>query len=241
MRLKYVKAILGFLFAVLMVVLWWLLVRKLSPKDVSDAATALALLVGGGWTFYQFALRKSFESALQIESAVATEPMGANFVVSIDVVLSNIGNRRIGVPRRLPAEDIVHYENSVKYPVDLQVRALATDLPCPAFAGWWPEGHSLKTITGIPRHISLLYEYSEPNEKDAAITEYDFFMEPGEKYHLGTVFVLPAGHYVAKVVFVGERSTAAEYWSRTAYFRVPTVLRNAVTSSENTRSNLASA
>jgi len=129
MRLKYVKAILGFLFAVLMVVLWWLLVRKLSPKDVSDAATALALLVGGGWTFYQFALRKSFESALQIESAVATEPMGANFVVSIDVVLSNIGNRRIRVPRRLPAKDILHYENSVKYPVDLQVRALATDLP----------------------------------------------------------------------------------------------------------------
>lgn len=46
-------------------------------------------------------------------------------------------------------------------------------------------------------------------------------MEPGEKYVLGHVLVLPAGHYVAKIVFVGERATAAEYWSRIFYFSVP--------------------
>jgi predicted DNA-binding WGR domain protein len=46
-------------------------------------------------------------------------------------------------------------------------------------------------------------------------------MEPGEKYNLGHVFVFPASHYAAKIVFVGDRATAAEFWSRIIYFGVP--------------------
>jgi hypothetical protein len=70
-------------------------------------------------------------------------------------------------------------------------------------------------MPGIAEHISVLYEYSRADQR------IDFFMEPGEKYGLGHLFLLPPGHYAAKLVFIGERATAAEYWSRMFYFYVP--------------------
>src|SRR5439155_4201794 len=101
-------------------------------------------------------------------------------------------------------------------------RKLAAGMTCPGFAGWWPENRNLADIRGIPPHISLLYEYTHSDEK------IDFSMEPGEKYTLSAILVLPSGHYAAKIVFVGERAKAAEYWSRIVYFCVPTPITSSL-------------
>jgi hypothetical protein len=54
-------------------------------------------------------------------------------------------------------------------------------------------------------------------------------MEPGEKYTIGTGFLLPQGHYVAKIVFIGSRATASEFWSRIVYFTVPETKQTSLT------------
>ena len=197
--------------------LLWLFSVLRFVKDAAPALTALGILVGASWTLYQFVLRRSFETALSIDYVIDTRPIGDKFVVSLQVVLANIGNRRITAPGMLKAEEVADYENSVLYPCDLQIRTIVGPVDTPRFAGWWStENQLLFAVPGIPEHISVLYEYTTADRK------VDFFMEPGEKYNLGHVFVFPAGHYVAKVVFVGDRATAAEFWSRIIYFSVPT-------------------
>lgn len=190
------------------------------PKDVSDAAAALAIIVGGAWTLYQFVLRRAFETSLQIEVAVRTNAFGeGKYIVYLQVTLTNSGARRITVPPVMSNAQIEDYEKSVRYPVDLQIKMVNERAKVPSFLGWWSAG-KLNTIEGIPEHISLLYEYSF---SDGTI---DFFMESGEKYQVGSTFLLPAGHYVAKIVFVGERATAAEFWSRIFHFCVPSAPDN---------------
>jgi hypothetical protein len=184
-----------------------------TPGNVKDAVTALALLIGGGWTLYQFALRRSFESCLSIDVAVTTAPSGELFAISIDTTLHNTGNRRIAAPAVLTAAQITSYEESIAYPCDLQIRRVP-DI-ANGFVDWWSSKAPLIPVPNVPEHISLLYEYSR---RDGDV---DFFMEPAEQYHLGAVFVLPPGHYLAKVVFVGSRGAASEFWSRIISFHVP--------------------
>jgi hypothetical protein len=197
------------------VVLWIAGLRYAGAEKTDHAVTALGILVGGSWTFYQFVLRKSFESALSIDYSVRTEPKLRQYVVFFDVIFTNIGNRRITAPTSLAEKEIEDYEQSVVYPADLQIKRLVDDVSGPKFAGWWSGSVALESIRELPSHISLLFEYSRSDGN------VDFFMEPKERYALGSILVLPAGHYAAKIVFVGERAKAAEFWGRIVYFHVP--------------------
>jgi hypothetical protein len=174
-------------------------------------------LVAGVWTLYLFLLRGSFETSLAMSLSVETQPRGDQQIVFLQVELDNIGGRRITAPPLLSKEQIKDYEDSIRFPCDLQLRRLEEEeASVPRFVGWWSKRDNLlSSIPGIPEHISVLYEYTRADQ------QVDFFMEPGEKYTLGHVFVLPPGHYVAKLVSIGERATAAEYWSRIFYFCVP--------------------
>ncbi|HWZ80251.1 MAG TPA: hypothetical protein VNX87_27190 [Candidatus Sulfotelmatobacter sp.] len=196
-------------------ILWIVGLHYFGAQDTEHAVTALGIMLGGGWTFYQFVLRKSFESALSIDYSVCTEPRGQQFVVFFEVIFKNIGNRRITAPPRLTDNQIDDYEQSVRYPADLQIRELTNEDAGPRLAGWWSTSGGLRKLDKVPDHISLLFEYSR---SDGNI---DFFMEPKEKYVLGSLLLLPPGNYAAKIVFVGERAKAAEFWSRIVYFRVP--------------------
>ena len=184
-----------------------------SPGNVKDTVTALAILVGGGWTLYQFALRKSFESCLAIDVGVFTTPHGAGFATYIDVTLQNTGNRRIVASKQLTPEQIASYEDSVVFPGDLQLRRVADGAN--GFVDWWSSKQHLAPVLEVPEHVSLLDEYTGRDGK------IDFFMEPSERYNVGALFILSEGNYLAKVVFVGSRTSASEYWSRFVSFRVP--------------------
>jgi len=161
---------------------WAVLYHFNDADKIDHAVTALALLVGGGWTFYQFVLRRAFESALSIECTVRTEPLRYDqrddkFVVFCDVLLQNIGPRRITAPQSLAPDQRTEFEQSVTYPADLQLKRLADGELAPQLAGWWSSTGVLESIPGVPEAVSLLYEYTKADGK------IDFFMEPSEKYH----------------------------------------------------------
>jgi len=219
-----------FVFAVVLVasgVAWLDSLIFYPPDKTEHAVTALAILVGGSWTLYLFVLRKGFESALAIECSIRVEPCGDEFVVALEVVLANIGNRRVTASTDLPGDGDRGWKNPFRYAGDLQLMRLDEGAATPdsRFANWWHnESQLLVNVGGIPEHIPLLDGY----RKQIGSTEFiEFMMEPGERYGLTNVFVIPDGHYIAKIVFVGER--ANEFWSRTLYFRVPPQEPNSAT------------
>jgi hypothetical protein len=61
-----------------------------------------------------FVLHKGFESALGIDCVVRTEKCGSEFVVALEVVLANIGNRRLTAPTDLSREPDRGLEESVR-------------------------------------------------------------------------------------------------------------------------------
>jgi len=161
----------------------------------------LAILVGGSWTLYRFVLHKGFESALTIDCHVRTERCGDEFVVAFEVVLTNIGNRRLTAPPNLSKELDRGWKNPYVYPVDLQIKKIqASDAETESrFANWWhDESHLLTCVGGLPKHISLLDGYRKMSGRAEII---EFLMEPNERCTLANVFVLPSGHYIAKIVF----------------------------------------
>lgn len=195
---------------------WYFEIARAGWGDPSKAIAVLSTFVLGVWTLYLFLLRGSFETSLAIDLSVQSEPRDGQYVVFFQIKLDNIGGRRITAPSVLSQKQIVDYEDSVEFPCDLQLRTLRGATSTSRFVGWWSKRDPLLSeIPGIPTHISVLYEYTRSDQR------VDFFMEPGERYVLGHMFILPAGHYAAKLVFVGERATAAEYWSRIFYFCVP--------------------
>ncbi|MCA1600278.1 MAG: hypothetical protein LC776_01070 [Acidobacteria bacterium] len=184
-----------------------------SAEQWKDALTALAIMIGGLWTLYQFVLRKAFESALRIGIDVrVAQSAGPLRLVTIGVTFENKGQRRITAPPKLSSERIADYEGSITHPADLQLKQLAAGA-APSFIGWWKAG-SMNDIPGVPEHVSLLFEYSR---KDGLI---DFFLELGEVYEFQPAFHLFPGDYAAKIVFAGRRATAAEFWSRIVFFQV---------------------
>jgi len=208
--------VVGFVLLFSMALFWYFAIWHTGWGDKGKAIGFLGTLVVGVWTVYLFLLHGSFETSLAIDLSVETQPRDGKYVVFLQVRLDNIGGRRITAPPALSEAQIADYEESVRFPCDLQVLGLTGVTSTARFVGWWSKRNPLLSeIPGVPPHISVLYEYTRSDQ------QVDFFMEPGEKYVLGHVFILPAGHYVAKLVFVGERATAAEYWSRIFYFCVP--------------------
>lgn len=190
----------------------WSFVDPGAMGTAEHAAKVIAILAGGLWVLYQFALRRAFESTLVINVSVHSVPYGNDrYRAFVQVELANTANRRIYAAKRLSDAEKVEYEQSVTYPCDLQIRRVGDSNATYVYDDWWG---SAKEHDGA-YHISVLAEYSLGDET------IDFFMEPGEKYFLGHLFDMPSGHYVAKVVFVGSRAGAAEYWSRIVFFCVP--------------------
>jgi hypothetical protein len=183
-------------------------------SDAVNAMKVFAALAGGAWVLYQFTLRRAFESALVMKVAVRAEPLGSRCAVFIAVRLLNAGKRRIVAAQRLTDAQKTDYENSIEFPCDLVIRKLAAVEPAPEYFDWWGD-NMMGEWERESKHVPVLAEYS------TADGDIDFFMEPKERYSLGHAFALPAGHYMAKVVFVGTRAGAAEYWSQMVYFHIP--------------------
>ena len=204
-----------------------------------DVLKTLAILLGISGAVYQFVLRNTFESALLIDVTVSTHDChAARFATNVEVRFKNIGNRRITAPAELSLSEIEKdYEGSILYPADLSIRRVQAqttgEMPDQSHTAaevvtWYPAAPPSQplragvncpptTLKAVCDPVSLLADYSKADGK------IEFFMEPGEEYCFSNLILLPPGDYLAKIVFVGTRAGASEYWSRIAYFCVPSV------------------
>jgi hypothetical protein len=180
-------------------------------KDLAEIAehwaTVFTLLVGGIWVLYQYVIRRSSQTGLAIDVASRSTPHAADRTfLFVDVTLKNTGQTRLDACRKSPSQLAELYEGSVHCAGSLQIRPIG-ELPegKVAYLDWWAPGAERVGCLVVPE-INLLAEYTDREG------QVEFFMEPGEEYHLGSPLVLYPGVYLAKVVFVGAGKH--EYWSR---------------------------
>ena len=180
-------------------------------QAVQNWATAIAVLVGGVWAYYRFGIKRESETALAIDLAHTSVSYDANFLVFFDVCLQNKGAVRLGAKRnrRYAYEDNTE---ALAYAVDLLLRPVPSGSAPGSRIGWFAN-----ETDKSPRSSDIELDLGAEYEIDG---ETDFWMEPGESYHLGAGVVLAAGSYLAMVTFVGDRSDE-EFWRRVFLVQVP--------------------
>ena len=180
-------------------------------QAVQNWATAIAILVGGAWAYYRFGIKRESETALAIDLAHSIVPYGSNYLVVFDVCLENKGLVRLGAKRnRLDAYE--DHAEVLAYSVNLLLRPVPPSLIPGSRIGWF-DSETDKSPRPDDVELDLVAEYEIDGETD-------FWMEPGENYHVGATVVLSAGEYLAMVTFVGDRSDS-EFWRRMFLVQVP--------------------
>jgi hypothetical protein len=182
-----------------------------STEALKNIATALGIALGGAWTLYRFGLTREREAKLGIDLFYTSFPYNkGSCIVSFDVILTNQGSTKLRAKRkRSPA--FKDKGERLEYSCSLLLRDVPTDLEPNTQVPWFfPKGKS--PFPG-DLEFDLIYEY-EIGDKT------DFWLEPGEKYHVGTAVILKKGSFLVLVTFVGD-ATDDDFWRRTFVIQVP--------------------
>jgi hypothetical protein len=179
---------------------------------VQSWATAATVVLGGAWALYRFGIQRERETGIGIELSHKTIPYGAGvFLVAFDIALSNKAKVRVRATReRRPA-----YKDDwegLNFGGDLLIRPLPSGVPEGSEIRWFSKNAPTSPQVG-DIEADLLDEYELNGETD-------FWMEPGETYHLATNVVLRPGGYLCMVTFVGAKSKQ-EFWRRMFLVQVP--------------------
>lgn len=180
----------------------------------NDWAVGLAALAGGAWALGKFIRERAGEPALVITTAVEQAPLedGLMFVV-VTISLKNVGKVMIAAKPKADQDGYVFDDGSdrLRFPCTLELRPVAQAASAPLLIRWYEQGQARPVSDGI----DVLEEYRD-NRSD---NQVDFWMEPGESYHIGVPLKLSLGAYLAKVTFVGAKNPD-DYWSRQFGFAV---------------------
>jgi hypothetical protein len=175
-------------------------------EAVQNWATAIGIIIGGAWVYYRFGLTRAKETALALDLTYTCTPYkGGNTLVFFDVTLTNTGVVRLTAKRNPPPVYKDKCE-TLQYSGDLLVRRISDDIQPGTQVRWFPQPPSVSFSNNI--ELNLLQEYEISDGKA------DFWMEPGESYHLGTAIVLSSGTYIAMVTFLGSGAYNREFWRR---------------------------
>ena len=170
--------------------------------DTNDRAEILhnllvsvAVVVGGGWVLFQFAIKRAYETALEINFATACAPHGKpNFLVFIDCILRNPASRKLGAKSKKYKDgkslavfedeapvgrERVEQPERLHHSVSLQIKRLKAEIPANTLIDWYetPEDASVKNLFDESNEINLIESYEIPG-----IEEVHFWMEPGETW-----------------------------------------------------------
>jgi hypothetical protein len=182
-------------------------------------------IVAGIWALWIFVFERTAESALSIDPSVVivtnAPSLGMRRLVFLDVALANKGKRMIKAMRvtsnawASPKEDKLE---QLRYSCGAEIRRIdASAITNNKAFDWFTDaGKALTCPDGTPTEINLLREYELSKPPNVGVS--DFWMEPGEQYHLGTAFILTPGDYLVKVHFYGK--TEKDFWSRVIFFQV---------------------
>lgn len=189
-------------------------------KDVVDIISGvivmLAAIIGGLWALRRYWIERTDEAAIELGVDYTCAPLGQEHLVVLDVTISNKGHTRIQAkfektPTGYAFDDTVE---QLRHSGSLQFRSVSPSSP-PGHLDWFEARHLLQPVSGVDE-INLLTEYEDPTKGN----QVDFWMEPGEVYHLEAAVVLSTGLYLAKVAFVGARGDD-NFWSRLHFIQVP--------------------
>ena len=186
-------------------------------ETIEHVIVALASLIGGLWVFFRFVNERAYESALTIGIDSSTITVDGAPLTYLDVTLTNVGKVKL---QAKPVDRFTTaYEDKVEklqYSCGLSIRKPLSDVTKTGDLIDWFEHTRFEPSKFL--EFNLLNEYGDPEDNNRV----DFWMEPGEQYHLGMPLRLDAGIYLAKVTFIGARSDK-EFWSRIVAFQVRTV------------------
>jgi hypothetical protein len=177
-------------------------------ETIEHVTVAAASVIGGVWVLFRFLNERTLESALTIGVDTSTIAFDGTPLTFVDVTLTNVGKVRLQakpVDRSTAAYD--DGVEKLQHSCDLSIRKLLSDAKVADNPIDWFNAKSFDSSKSL--ELNLLNEYEDPRNNNRV----DFWMEPGEEYHLGVSLRLDAGVYLAKVTFIGARSDD-EFWSR---------------------------
>ena len=208
----------------------WLLLARASKSIFKHSQNwyhltiSIATVVAGAWVFYVFVIERNTQAHLALDLRVTISTNSPSFtdrrLVFLDVVLTNVGKRKLEASRAKPA-----YQDpaeTLDYSCGVEMRKIQTPLTeTNKLLEWFEETNQLQCPVGIPDEINMLEEYEVPDTPDLATTTWtpNFWIEPSEQYHLGTALILPKGDYLARVHFIGTHGKE-DYWSRIVFVQI---------------------
>lgn len=191
---------------------WWM-----SRADaISKWATTFALFAAGVWAVFHFYVHREGQSSLFIEITSTSTPYGnGTHLVTFDVSFVNKGSVRIEAQPKVgpPCPAYSDADEIILYGGDLLLRRIPDGLKTGANVAWFQEKDEKSPKIGDLEADLLRIFRNDKNETD-------FWIEPGEAYHLTHSFVLEPGNYMVMITFVGDRSPE-EFWRRIAIVAVP--------------------
>ncbi|MEY2487741.1 MAG: hypothetical protein QOH39_3389 [Verrucomicrobiota bacterium] len=181
---------------------------------VSKWATTLAIVGTGMWAVFHFYLRRESQTALTIDmTATSVEYSDSLYLVNFDVCLTNKGQVAVRAERKIwPAYKDA--DECIDYGGDVLIRRIPPGLTANHPASWFIEDHQ---------------HSPQPNDLEGDLLRIfrngdgftDFWIEPGELYHVSSAYALERGSYLVMVTFIGNRG-AEEFWRRVFLVQVPT-------------------
>jgi len=172
----------------------------LSSEAGKNFAETLAILIGGGWAFSRFILRRESKPALEISltTKIIPETEGL-FLTSFDVTLTNKSTRRVLARKRKQGQPAWEDRNErLQHSCSLLLRRVAEGAQPDTQVRWFPDADARSPLsTDIVVNLLDEYEY----EVEGRIP---FWMEPSESSPLCVGVMLQPGVYLAMVTFVGR-------------------------------------
>jgi hypothetical protein len=169
---------------------------------LDHVVVTLAAFCGGFWVLLRLKRERTDEAALNIVLSNTSSAMGSLNLVLFTVELANKGKTKIDAKTERDKDHWIFNDGPEKLPhaCSLQIRQLNQAVTTPPVSlDWFESGPWVDMpLYRNQMAINVLLEYEAPETN-----EVEFWMEPGETYHLGVPVLLPAGTYFAKLTFVG--------------------------------------
>jgi hypothetical protein len=179
-------------------------------------AETLAILVGGGWAFYRFVIRRESKPALDIALTYRIIPEPEDrFLAYFDVTLTNKSTHRVLARKRKPQlPAFSDRSENLQHSCSLLLRRVGAGAPLGTQVRWFDPEAKSPLPTDIAANLLEEYEYDIEGKED-------FWLEPSEISHLCVGVILQPGVYLAMVTFVGQPSDDSEFWRRLFIVQIP--------------------
>lgn len=182
---------------------------------VQNIALSLAVLIGGIWSYLLIRIQRGFEDGLLMDTKINYNRIDdGKFIVFLDILLTNTGNREMFAKRKAKSKGKPIYSTKLETiyeSIGVRIKKI-TQIEGTGIVLDWFSSPYLEAIPNLPNEISLIKDYDDSLEAGTF-----WVLEPKETNYLGTALVLSPGHYLGRIIFVSEND---EYFTRIFQFSI---------------------